>query len=233
MVFGVFMIRSGHFRQCSVRHFTRLVMVLGGPFIQNYPVQADQSSDVTLRDVAGLDHVVDELQEVITFLKNPEKFEAMGARPPRVSLRVLGHWKSWLCSCLTCRLSVQSLASLLKRWPGGWHASSTKRLYPLIFFRYGNPPFLHVRPIEQRTFLLRKASNGTSQALQLLVCRLAVHGSGPAELDLCPGLLKSPGVECPVEGLDTFRVLVQRATTTRALCCHLHYPIMFANKTQV
>jgi ATP-dependent Zn protease len=74
-------------------------MVLDGPFIRYFPVQADQSSDVTLRDVAGLDHVVDELQEVITFLKNPEKFEAMGARPPRVSLRLLGHWKSWYCSC--------------------------------------------------------------------------------------------------------------------------------------
>lgn len=45
------------------------------------------TSEVTLRDVAGLDHVVDELQEVITFLKHPQKFEAMGARPPRVSCR--------------------------------------------------------------------------------------------------------------------------------------------------
>lgn len=39
--------------------------------------------EVTFQDVAGLDEVKEELFEVIDFLKNPEKYEKMGAKLPR------------------------------------------------------------------------------------------------------------------------------------------------------
>ncbi|BAD41526.1 cell division protein [Symbiobacterium thermophilum IAM 14863] len=40
-------------------------------------------ASVTLQDVAGLDEVKAELQEVIDFLREPERYRAMGARIPR------------------------------------------------------------------------------------------------------------------------------------------------------
>ena len=43
---------------------------------------ADDKS-VTFNDVAGLEGVKHELQEVVEFLKNPEKFQRLGARVPK------------------------------------------------------------------------------------------------------------------------------------------------------
>ena len=41
------------------------------------------ATGVTFADVAGLGTVLDELQEVVAFLKDPQRFNTVGARPPR------------------------------------------------------------------------------------------------------------------------------------------------------
>ncbi len=46
----------------------------------------DSSKRATFADVAGMDQVKAELVEVVDFLKNPEKYERMGARVPRGTL---------------------------------------------------------------------------------------------------------------------------------------------------
>ena len=43
----------------------------------------DSSAKVTFADVAGVDEAKQELQEVIDFLKSPEKFQALGAKIPK------------------------------------------------------------------------------------------------------------------------------------------------------
>ena len=46
-------------------------------------VVADKDTGVTFNDVAGCDEAKYELQEVVTFLKNPGKYEALGAAIPK------------------------------------------------------------------------------------------------------------------------------------------------------
>ncbi|ACO70278.1 predicted protein, partial [Micromonas commoda] len=43
----------------------------------------DAQVEVTLEDVGGLENIVEDLNEVIAFLKNPEKFKRLGAKPPK------------------------------------------------------------------------------------------------------------------------------------------------------
>ncbi|MEA5465354.1 ATP-dependent zinc metalloprotease FtsH [Leptothoe sp. PORK10 BA2] len=45
--------------------------------------QMDAKTGVMFDDVAGIEEAKEELQEVVTFLKNPEKFTAIGARIPK------------------------------------------------------------------------------------------------------------------------------------------------------
>ncbi len=46
--------------------------------------QVDQEEiDVTFHDVAGVDEAVEELKEIVEFLKTPEKFQVLGGRIPR------------------------------------------------------------------------------------------------------------------------------------------------------
>lgn len=41
------------------------------------------SNKVTFKDVAGVDEAIEELQEIVEFLKNPQKFTALGGRIPK------------------------------------------------------------------------------------------------------------------------------------------------------
>lgn len=50
--------------------------------------QMEASTGVEFKDVAGIEEAKEELQEVVTFLKNPDKFTAIGARIPRGVLLV-------------------------------------------------------------------------------------------------------------------------------------------------
>ncbi|HWA97610.1 MAG TPA: ATP-dependent zinc metalloprotease FtsH [Pirellulales bacterium] len=49
---------------------------------------AQEDIGVTFEDVAGIDEAVDELREVVEFLKNPEKFQNLGGRIPKGLLLV-------------------------------------------------------------------------------------------------------------------------------------------------
>lgn len=50
--------------------------------------QMQAYTGVAFKDVAGIDEAKEELQEIVTFLKNPEKFTAIGAKIPRGVLLV-------------------------------------------------------------------------------------------------------------------------------------------------
>ena len=49
---------------------------------------ADQGKKVTFNDVAGADEEKEELQEIVEFLRDPQRFTALGARIPKGVLRV-------------------------------------------------------------------------------------------------------------------------------------------------
>ncbi len=49
---------------------------------------AQEDMDITFDDVAGIDEAVEELKEIVEFLKNPAKYQALGGRIPRGVLLV-------------------------------------------------------------------------------------------------------------------------------------------------
>ena len=48
----------------------------------------EEGTGVTFEDVAGVDEAAEELKEIVAFLKTPEKFTALGGRPPKGVLLV-------------------------------------------------------------------------------------------------------------------------------------------------
>jgi cell division protease FtsH len=59
------------------------------PFVSNSTMYArKEKSGVTFDDVAGVDEAKEEVQEIVEFLKNPEKFQRLGGRIPRGVLLV-------------------------------------------------------------------------------------------------------------------------------------------------
>lgn len=48
----------------------------------------DKLAKVTFKDVAGIDEAKEELEEIVSFLKNPSKFQALGGKIPRGCLLV-------------------------------------------------------------------------------------------------------------------------------------------------
>src|SRR5204863_292017 len=53
------------------------------PRVKPMEVTPGSSSSVTWADVAGLDEAKEELQEIVDFLRDPARFEALGARVPK------------------------------------------------------------------------------------------------------------------------------------------------------
>ena len=46
----------------------------------------DHKQKVTFKDIAGVDEAVDELKEIVDFLKKPQKFRDIGAKIPKGAL---------------------------------------------------------------------------------------------------------------------------------------------------
>ena len=53
------------------------------PRVKPMEITPGSSSAVTWDEVAGLDEAKEELQEVVDFLRDPKRFEALGARVPK------------------------------------------------------------------------------------------------------------------------------------------------------
>ncbi|HVW02867.1 MAG TPA: ATP-dependent zinc metalloprotease FtsH [Planctomycetaceae bacterium] len=51
-------------------------------------LHAQEDLDITFEDVAGIDEAVEELREIVEFLRNPGKYQALGGRIPRGVLLV-------------------------------------------------------------------------------------------------------------------------------------------------
>src|SRR5438874_5507800 len=53
------------------------------PRVKPMEISPGSSSSVTWKDVAGLDEAKEELQEIVDFLRDPKRFEELGARVPK------------------------------------------------------------------------------------------------------------------------------------------------------
>ncbi len=71
-----------------VRRFspTQNVMTFGKSKAKIYA--ADEKNKVTFQDVAGLDEIIEEVKEIVDFLKNPRKYQSLGAKIPKGVLLV-------------------------------------------------------------------------------------------------------------------------------------------------
>ncbi|KAC9521251.1 hypothetical protein E3N88_45694 [Mikania micrantha] len=81
---GVFKITENRLKPLSnIINFRKWDIWQGIEFSQSKPqARVDGSTGVTFDDVAGIEIAVEELQELVKYLKNPELFDKMGIKPP-------------------------------------------------------------------------------------------------------------------------------------------------------
>jgi cell division protease FtsH len=61
-------------------------MGMPNPFMKSSEFKMDQEVDTRFKDVEGIDSAKDELEEIVDFLKNPERYFGSGAKIPRGAL---------------------------------------------------------------------------------------------------------------------------------------------------
>lgn len=59
---------------------------MGNPFLKNKEFRAEEDIETRFSDVEGIDAAKDELEEIVDFLKKPERYFGSGARIPRGAL---------------------------------------------------------------------------------------------------------------------------------------------------
>ena len=59
---------------------------MGNPFLKNKDFKAEEDIETRFNDVEGIDTAKDELEEIVDFLKKPERYFGSGARIPRGAL---------------------------------------------------------------------------------------------------------------------------------------------------
>ena len=69
-------------------------------------LSSSSQKKITFKDVAGVDEAKEELQEIIEFLKEPQKFQKLGGRIPRGVLLVGGTGKTLLARAVAGEASV-------------------------------------------------------------------------------------------------------------------------------
>jgi len=79
---------------------------------QRARIEAEVDTNVTFRDVAGIDDAVEEVREVVDYLRAPEKFQALGGRVPKGVLLVgmPGTGKTLLARAVAGEASVPFLS---------------------------------------------------------------------------------------------------------------------------
>src|SRR3989304_646734 len=90
IAFGFFILLQIYLMNPGVRNVTYSVFKRFGPAssIMTFGkskgrLYAQEDLNVTFDDVAGIDEAKEELQEIIEFLKTPEKFRALGGKIPK------------------------------------------------------------------------------------------------------------------------------------------------------
>ena len=81
---------------------------------------AQEDIGITFNDVAGIDEAVDELREVVDFLRTPEKYQVLGGRIPKGVLLVgpPGTGKTLLAKAIAGEAGVPLLQPLRLRFCG-------------------------------------------------------------------------------------------------------------------
>ncbi|CAI9094336.1 OLC1v1030060C1 [Oldenlandia corymbosa var. corymbosa] len=83
LVFGIMVVLIRFTLSRRPKNFRKWDIWQGIEFSQSKPqARVDGSTGVLFSDVAGIEEAVEELQELVKYLKNPELFDKMGIKPP-------------------------------------------------------------------------------------------------------------------------------------------------------